>query len=275
MNQVRGEVMRLGAELAEVRRELDELKERERRRAVGRRRAARLAALASLAALLVTTAVVAEPTVVFNCPGGELFCFSPNTPAKSREVNHNFARVTDWIDQKVGTPGDPNVDIQGDVTVAAGKNVTAGGNVSASGDLSTSSYLTVTQGALFDCAGCGSTSTLRGSSDWGDMTIQGRVLSATSNIHLSPPGGSDVIIDDTYRAAGGSNTGAAGLQVEGNIVANANTRDGCAWTGCYDSPEVLYCPDGKYMAGISLPEYGGNEGTCGNEDDFSIYCCEL
>lgn len=68
-------------------------------------------------------------------------------------------------------------------------------------------------GVLFDCPDCGSTSTVDGSSDWGDLTIQGRVLSANSNLHLSPPGGYKVIINSTYRAAGGS-TGTTGLDIE-------------------------------------------------------------
>ena len=70
---------------------------------------------------------------------------------------------------------------------------------------------------MFDCPSCGSTSALDGSSDWGDMSVQGRVLSANSNIHLSPPAGYNVVINDSYRAAGGSGGGVAGLTVEGNV----------------------------------------------------------
>ena len=69
----------------------------------------------------------------------------------------------------------------------------------------------------FDCPSCGSTTELDGSEDWGDLTIQGRVLSANSNIHLSPPAGYNVVIDATYRAAGGSSIGPAGLLVNGNV----------------------------------------------------------
>lgn len=70
-------------------------------------------------------------------------------------------------------------------------------------------------GVQFDCVGCGSTTSIDGdgSSNWGTMTIQGRVLSANNNIHLSPPGGSNVIINSVYRAAGGGG-GIAGLQVQ-------------------------------------------------------------
>ena len=76
-------------------------------------------------------------------------------------------------------------------------------------------------GVLFNCIDCGSTTSVDGdgSSDWGDLSIQGRVLSANSNIHLSPPNGNGVIIDDTYRAAGGTGGGAAYLSVDGYITA--------------------------------------------------------
>ncbi len=73
----------------------------------------------------------------------------------------------------------------------------------------------ISGGVLFDCPGCGSTSTLFGSSSWGDMTIQGRVMSANSNIHLSPPSGYKVVINGTYRAAGGATGTDVGLQVSG------------------------------------------------------------
>ncbi|MBL4705595.1 MAG: tail fiber domain-containing protein [Flavobacteriales bacterium] len=73
----------------------------------------------------------------------------------------------------------------------------------------------ISGGLLFDCPGCGSTTTLFGSSSWGDLTIQGRVFSANSNIHLSPPTGFKVVINGSYRAAGGSTGTNVGLSVEG------------------------------------------------------------
>jgi hypothetical protein len=68
-------------------------------------------------------------------------------------------------------------------------------------------------GVLFDCPDCGSASTVDGSADWGDLIIQGRVVSTNSNLHLSPPNGSKVIINTAYRAAGGA-TGNSGLDIE-------------------------------------------------------------
>ena len=80
---------------------------------------------------------------------------------------------------------------------------------------------------IFDCEECGSSSVIDGSSEWGRLTMQGRVISADANIYLSPPGGSNVIINDTYRAAGGSTSGAAGLSVEGTVSAGDFTCSNC------------------------------------------------
>ncbi|MCP4125114.1 MAG: tail fiber domain-containing protein [Bacteroidetes bacterium] len=84
----------------------------------------------------------------------------------------------------------------------------------------------IEKGVRFDCGSCGSSSTLNGSANWGDLTIQGRVLSASSNLHLSPPGGNYVWINDGYRAAGGS-SGDVGIVVEsGNVgVGETNPRN--------------------------------------------------
>jgi hypothetical protein len=73
------------------------------------------------------------------------------------------------------------------------------------------------RGLRLSCPSCGATDTLDGSEAYGTLTLQGPVLSADADLHLSPPGGSDVVINDTYRAAGGNGIGAAGLVVEGRI----------------------------------------------------------
>ncbi len=75
----------------------------------------------------------------------------------------------------------------------------------------------IAKGVLFDCNDCGSTTTIDGSSNWGDLTIQGRVISTNSNLHLSPPGGYGVYINDDYRAAGGS-SGSTFLDVDGYVT---------------------------------------------------------
>ncbi len=71
----------------------------------------------------------------------------------------------------------------------------------------------IRRGVLFNCNDCGSTTTIDGTSDWGDLTIQGRVISTNNNLHLSPPNGSKVIINTAYRAAGGV-TGTSGLEIQ-------------------------------------------------------------
>jgi len=82
--------------------------------------------------------------------------------------------------------------------------------------ISSGGHMTLNGSLFLDCVNCGSTSDPYpiGGSGWGDMVIQGRVMSTNSNLHLSPPGGSNVVINDTYRAAGGTTTGTAGLEIE-------------------------------------------------------------
>lgn len=57
-----------------------------------------------------------------------------------------------------------------------------------------------------------------GTSGYDGMTYDGRVLRANNNIHLSPPGGTSVVINSDYRLSGSS--GAVGLQVSGNITSS-------------------------------------------------------
>lgn len=97
--------------------------------------------------------------------------------------------------------------------------------------ISNGGHMTLNGSLFLDCVNCGSSSDPYpiGGSGWGDMVLQGRVMSASSNIHLSPPAGSNVVINDTYRAAGGSSVGSAGLQVEslgagGNRVVMADNN---------------------------------------------------
>lgn len=95
----------------------------------------------------------------------------------------------------------------------------------------------IKKGVLFNCDNCGGTSTIDGTSNWGDLTIQGRVLSSNSNLHLSPPGGYGVIINDDYRAAGGS-SGTNFLDVDGYILAgdpsSPSAVSSSAWVAIYE-----------------------------------------
>lgn len=54
-----------------------------------------------------------------SCTGSKMpFCFFANTPAKASEINHNFDQLAEWIEQKVGTVGEKNVSVSGDLSVA-------------------------------------------------------------------------------------------------------------------------------------------------------------
>jgi hypothetical protein len=138
-----------------------------------------------------------------------------------------------------------------------------GGTVLTGADLDVGDDLFVTQGAHFDCPSCGSTTTFDGASNWGDLTIQGRVLSTSDNLHLSPPGGRDVWISDDYRAAGGTTAGSAGLYVQGDISVGGDIDVTCTEraTTCSDDGggnlvymdrHDMYCPAGDYMSGWRL-----------------------
>lgn len=145
-------------------------------------------------------------------------------------------------------------------------------------------YLYVHQGAQFQCANCGSTTNMfTGGNDYGKLLIQGRVLSADQNIHLSPPGGSRVVINDSYRAAGGSETGGAGLSVQGDIRAGSTVLE-CAWTACFDTGGAYFsCAEKKpgypIMGGIDISTDDGQKPygcTFTNaEDEIRLYCCRL
>jgi hypothetical protein len=98
-------------------------------RALGRRAAAErkiwsrtgvrvaLGALAVAALLLVGNNVTAA-----YYPGcvTDLACFSANTPARASDVNDNFAKVVDWIEQKLGPVGSANVVFGGTVGDSTG-----------------------------------------------------------------------------------------------------------------------------------------------------------
>lgn len=101
------------------------------------------------------------------------------------------------------------------------------------------------EGVRFHCTSCGDNSVFRPASgaDWGTLTIQGRVISASSNLHLSPPGGSDIIIDDNYRAAGGGSGAVSVLVRNGGICldsdGNCGTSPGNARVGSIDKNDSV------------------------------------
>ena len=109
-------------------------------------------AAASLAVILLLFAagVVADPALddILGCEtlDPSFFCFQPNTPAKSSEINHNFAKTAEWVEGAVGPIDAPSVVTSAGVTSIGGDLETAGrasvgGNLEVSG---TSSLQNVT-----------------------------------------------------------------------------------------------------------------------------------
>lgn len=134
------------------------------------------------------------------------------------------------------------------------------------------------RGVFFDCNDCGSTAA--GSyemadgagGNYGDLSIQGRVLSANSNIHLSPPGGSRVVIDGNYRAAGGG-TGQVGLDVDGGIRMRKNYAyiQRYRYCNCYGagSPGNISLGNWDFCA---VAHVGFKNNYSGTDEDDDVQC---
>lgn len=137
--------------------------------------------------------------------------------------------------------------------------------------LNVDGYTYINQGLYLNCASCGDANNFFGSAGWGVMTIQGRVLSADANLHLSPPNGSKVIIDGSYRAAGGSSGSNVGLQVAGETflahssgnVGIGNTSAGYKLdvSGDARTTGVLYPQDGIRMNSAFGPHANAQNGN--------------
>lgn len=246
-----------------------------------------VAALAST--LWVGKNVLAQACVPGTSQSGVLNTLCPQSPARASDLNHNFATIYNWINTKLGNPSSPNVTVNG--TVSATGNVSSsstvsGSTVTSTGPTNVGGNLTVNGRVSFPCSGCGDNG-----GQWGNMTIQGRVVSANSNIHLSPPGGSGVFIDSGYRNAGGG-TGDVNLSVSGRIHGRLG-RNSCHWrnaqisdsTGGENASDwyrpngqwatygadhryhIAVCADGEYQAGWACYSTPYLDGNC------RIYCC--
>lgn len=146
----------------------------------------RMFVLGALVALASGAVTVAAQTVA-----DDLRVFSAGSPALASDVNWNFTLLKQWIEHKLGDAKSPVV--------------------------------TMNKALVHQCVGCGSSSAINGTENWGNLVMQGRVISTNSNLHLSPPSGYNVVIEDAYRAAGGTSTGVAGLVVEGDISSQGKT----------------------------------------------------
>ena len=143
--------------------------------------------------------------------------------------------------------------------------------------ISTAGHMSLDGTMFFDCVSCGSTTDkfATAGSGWGDLTIQGRVISTNSNLHLSPPGGSNVIINTTYRAAGGG-TGTANLIVDaGRVYTNNNgsTTDRSAFahaqTGLFDGAASFNFSQRGVVISSDYGESGGFQGNGNNANIWS------
>lgn len=126
----------------------------------------------------------------------------------------------------------------------------------------------ISKGVLFDCNDCGSTTTIDGSSNWGDLVIQGRVLSTNNNLHLSPPGGSRVIIDGNYRAAGGT-SGQVGLDVDGGIRMRKNYYyfQRYVYCNCYGAGSASYTIGDYDFCSVAHVGFKNNQSATDEDDD--------
>lgn len=131
------------------------------------------------------------------------------------------------------------------------------------------------RGVFFDCNDCGGTNpgdynlNDGAGGNWGDLSIQGRVLSANSNIHLSPPGGSRVVINSSYRAAGGG-TGTTGLDIEdGGIRMRKNYAyiQRYRYCNCYGAGSGTYGLGNWDFCAVAHVGFKNNASTTDEDDD--------
>lgn len=127
---------------------------------------------------------------------------------------------------------------------------------------------------FYDCNDCGSTTgydlTDGAGGNWGDLAIQGRVLSTNSNLHLSPPGGSRVIINSVYRSAGGG-AGTTGLDIEdGGIRMRKNYMYFQRFLycgGCYGVGSATYDLGNWDFCAVAQVGFRNTNSTTDEDDD--------
>lgn len=157
--------------------EPDDLSQLQQRLAVLERREQRRARLLRWLGLAAALAIVAYNGVSFaangNCPNGYPFCFGAGSPALASQVNHNFAQIKEWVEQKVGAVGSNNVAVPGSLTVGGGATVSGNtglaGTLTVTGATSVGNGLTVTSGGLSVTGNLSATGNTFGCyTHWGD-----------------------------------------------------------------------------------------------------------
>ena len=109
LTQLRAELETLRARTTELERERDWALQQ--RRLLQKRFLATLAGVGLVGVLGSGVAIAANG----NCPNGLPYCFVADSPAHASEVNHNFAQLKEWLEQKVGPTGTPQVTLSGSV----------------------------------------------------------------------------------------------------------------------------------------------------------------
>lgn len=161
-------------------------------------------------------------------------------------------------------------DSDDDVAIRTGNVTTDRININGNGN----TY--INRSLILDCNDCGSTTIADTpdffSGNWGDLVIQGRVLSTSSNLHLSPPAGNRVIINSTYRAAGGA-IGTTGLDIEdGGIRMRKNYR----WINRYGSTNGIGWGSQSHNLGswdfCAVGAFGFRNTNSNTDEDDDVLC---
>jgi hypothetical protein len=212
-------------QLADLQRKFAALEAEKKEQIRSRKRLAKMVAYSMLSVALVATVAVAAPSGSLTCTdNADLFCFSPNTPARASEINHNFQKVEDWADanaaaaaqnktwleQKVGTVGSAAVRIQtgsiDSTATASGKPLFVSGDISADSNGIEFRHDNLTQGIGI-----------------GYNTIRAAGSNADQGINLKPKGTGVVLVTGDLEVTG-SVTGSL-------LLGGTYTRwggDGCA-----------------------------------------------
>lgn len=81
------------------------------------RRGLALGGVACATVLGLWTASAWSQTACTSTLPSPMTTFCADTPARANEVNDNFQQIVDWVEQKVGTVGDGNVTVPGNLQV--------------------------------------------------------------------------------------------------------------------------------------------------------------
>lgn len=245
----------LATELQELRRRLAELEAKlgaRPRRLRLRHRAPALAAAVGIV-LGAVTSLAADGA----CPNGLPYCFTPNAPAMAVAVNHDFAQLKEWLEQKVGPAGSAAVTVTDDVRIQTGP---------------TSNAATAAGKALFVSAdtNTGAQPILELRKD--DLSV-GLALGYDT---VSATGAQDLRLQ---AGTGGAVRVLSNLAVASDLTVSANTwgsgPTAQPWANrftCNNTVANRRCPSGQFVCGINFRHQCGADWW---NEDFTVECCGL